>query len=176
MLEIGLVAIILIEAVAVALLVFIILRKLRVFSGRFVPPIAMHETARYGEMVPAASIMGASSWHQREVEEVVRYGLSKLPPDFKMPDEVVVEVVPHDLLNQRVRESGVPAVLFGFSTNNGKRVVLSDLIFTLPAVERNRHILHEIWHIGQLASDYHPGLNKSEYDAWAFAERYKQLT
>jgi hypothetical protein len=133
----------------------------------------MAEGPRYGDTIGGPT--ATPTPFESEITNIVKYGLAQLPQGFKLPHELLVEVVPHDLLNERVRQARVPAVLFGFSTDKGRRIVLSDVLLQLPPAERNRHILHEVWHIGQLASDYHPGLERSEYDAWAFAERHKHL-
>jgi hypothetical protein len=173
--DLVLISLVTLEATAAALLAFIIFRRFRIFQNRFMIQTAVPAPAGYrGTAVPNELVQASPV--QAEVENIVKYGLSRLPPTFRLPDEIAVEIVPHAALNERVRQSGVPAVLFGFSTEKGRRIVLSDVIFQLSREDRNRHILHEVWHIGQLASDYHPGLEKSEFDAWAFAERHKHLS
>lgn len=170
------ISLVLLEAAAAALLVFVIFRRLRIFQNRFIIPNTVRlPTVGYEGVVTTTALAQAAPL-QDQIEDIVKYGFSQLPPVFKLPEAIVVEIVPHDVLNERVRRSGVAAVLFGFSTDGGRRMVLSDLVFQLSPEERNRHILHEVWHIGQLASDYHPGLEKSEFDAWAFAERHKGLS
>ncbi len=110
---------------------------------------------------------------ENTIAETIQAASRFLPTSMRLPEEIVVELVDHDVLNRELRRLGVPATLMGITTDHGKRIILSELVTRMPSTERNRYILHELWHSAQFASDYHPGVARSELEASAFAESVK---